>query len=130
MPASPAVSLDWSEGRYFDRWMLVHFISGVAGGFSNRWFDLTTPKVFAVAGIVMGIWEFAEWASGVTESWTNILLDIAVGCAGVAVALAIAARLTPRGEVVAFIATFALAAAGSTLGWMAYRRRRDQVSRP
>lgn len=124
------MSLDWSEGRYFDRWMLVHFISGVAGGFSNFWFDLTTPMVFAVACAVMGIWELAEWVSGVTESWTNILLDIAVGCAGVAVALAVTARLTPRGEVVAFIATFALATAGSTLGWMAYRRRRDRLSRP
>ena len=107
--------------------MLVHFISGVAGGFSNRFFDLTTPMVFVVALAVMSIWEAVEWLSGVTESVTNVLLDIAVGCAGVAFALVIATRLTPRGETVAFTLSFALSAAGSARGWIAYRRRRTSA---
>lgn len=123
MPTRPAFSPDWSEGRYFDRWMLVHFISGVAGGFSNRFFDLSTPMVFVVAVAVMGAWELGERLSGVAESWTNVLIDVAVGCVGVALALGIATQLTPRGELVAFALTFVVAVAGSVMGWIAHRRR-------
>ncbi|MBA3852841.1 MAG: hypothetical protein C0503_00410 [Gemmatimonas sp.] len=125
MPKRPAVSFDWSEGRFFDRWMLVHFLSGVAGGFSNRWFELSTPMVFVVAVAMMAGWEFGEWKLGVTESLSNIVIDIMVGCAGVGLALAIATRLSPTAEVVAFVATFSVAAAGGVLGFVAYRRRNE-----
>jgi hypothetical protein len=128
MPTRPAFTPDWSEGRYFDRWMLVHFISGIAGGFSNRFFDLSTPMVFVVALAVMGAWELGEWIAGVGESWTNALMDIAIGCGGVALALGLAPRLTPRGEVVAFGLTLAVALVGSVQGWRVYRRRR--LSKP
>ena len=123
MPTRPAFSPDWSEGRFFDRWMLVHFISGVAGGFSNRFFDLTTPMVFVVALGVMAVWELGERLSGVRENWSNVFIDIAVGLAGVTLALAIATQLTPQGELVAFWLTFAVATVGSVRGWIAYRRR-------
>lgn len=125
MPTRPAFSPDWSEGRYFDRWMFVHFISGVAGGFSNRFFDLSTPMVFVVALSVICAWELGERLSGVAEAWSNVLIDIAVGYAGVALAVAIASKLTPQGELIAFWVTFAAASAGSVRGWIAYRRRGD-----
>lgn len=125
MPTRPPVSLDWSEGRYLDRWMLVHFLSGVAGGFSNRWFELSTPMVFLVAVAMMAGWELGEWRLGVTESLSNVFIDIVVGCAGVGLALAIATRLSPSAEVVAFVATFAAAVAGGVLGFIAYRRRSE-----
>lgn len=123
MPTRPAFSPDWSEGRFFDRWMLVHFISGVAGGFSNRFFKLSTPMVLVVALSVMCAWELGERLSGVKENWSNVFIDIAVGLAGVALAVAIATRLTPRGELVAFWLTFAVATVSSVQGWIAYKRR-------
>ena len=103
--------------------MLVHFVSGVAGGFSNRFFDLSAPGVFVVAAGMMLAWELGEWKLGVTEHWTNMLLDVAVGCAGVALALVVASRMTPRSEVIAFAITFGVALLGGIVGGLDYRRR-------
>ncbi len=124
MTARPAVSPDWGEGRFLDRWMLVHLVSGVAGGFSNVYFKLSVGGVFAVALAAMLLWEAGEYIGGVRESWTNILIDIAIGLLGVSVALGVARALDARGERIAFALTFAMALTGSVLGWIDYRRRR------
>lgn len=123
MSARPAFSPDWDEGRFFDRWMLVHFASGAAGGFGNLFFGFTTAGTFAVAIGVMAAWELGEFLLGVDEAWSNRILDIAVGCVGVGLALLVAAQLTPRGERIAFVVTLAVALAASLAGWLAYRRR-------
>lgn len=119
----PALSPDFGEGKYFDLWMLVHLISGVAGGFSSVFFRLSTLGVFAVAAIVMLLWELGEYVMGVRESWSNRVLDIAVGLVGVGGALWVAAEWTQRSRLVAFWTTFTVAALLGTLGGIAYRRR-------
>lgn len=126
MKHRPAISLDWREGRYFDRWMFVHFASGVAGGFSNIWFGLTVPKVFLVGAVLMILWELGEAIAGVNEAFSNRTLDVLVGLVGVAVALAIASLLSPAGEHIAFAVSLALASASSLEGWLDYRRRKRQ----
>jgi cytochrome bd-type quinol oxidase subunit 2 len=103
--------------------MLVHFVSGVAGGFGNVFFGFTVPRAFAVALGVMVVYELGEFAFGVRESWPNVLLDILVGLCGVALALGVARQLDARGERLAFWVSFATALAGSVAGWVAYRRR-------
>lgn len=123
MPPRPAISPDWREGRYFDRWMLVHFMSGVAGGFGNLFFGFTTLGALGVALTVMVVWELGEALLGVREAWSNRIIDIAVGLAGTALALFVAARLTANGERVAFAIALAVALASSAAGWIAYRRR-------
>lgn len=123
-PPSPAFSPDWREGRYFDLWMLVHFASGVAGGFSNVFFGLNTLGVFALATALMLLWELIEQWKGVVESWSNRALDIVVGLLGVQLALWIASTLTQRQQRLAFVSSFATASALSAVGWVAYRRRR------
>lgn len=123
MSTRPAVSSDWTEGRFFDRWMFVHFISGVAGGFGNLFFGFTTLGALGVAVAVMTAWELGEALLGVREAWSNRIIDIVVGLAGTALALFVAARLTPQGQRVAFAITFAAAAGSSAAGWLAYRRR-------
>ena len=123
MPPRPAFSPDWREGRYFDLWMLAHFASGVAGGFSNVFFGLSVPGVYVVAAGMMLLWEIGEYALKVRESRSNRVLDIAVGLAGVQVALWIAATLSRRAQLTAFIATFGLALGLSIVGWIAFRRR-------
>ncbi|MBX3131879.1 MAG: hypothetical protein KF689_00660 [Gemmatimonadaceae bacterium] len=121
----PALSPDWGEGRYFDLWMLVHLISGVAGGFSSVFFRLTTLGVIAVAAIVMLLWEVGEYALGVRESWSNRALDIAVGLLGVFAALQVAAEWDRDRRLIAFWGCFALAAGLGVLGGLAYRRRQQ-----
>jgi hypothetical protein len=123
MPTRPAFSPDWREGRFFDRWMLVHLISGVAGGFGNVFFGLSTPRALMLAFAIMLLWEVGELLLGVREAWTNRVLDIGVGMVGAALALLAADRLTPLGHRIAFWLTLAVALTGSVAGWLAFRRR-------
>jgi glycopeptide antibiotics resistance protein len=128
MKALPAISRTWAEGRYFDLWMLVHFASGLAGGFSNVHFGLTTAQVFGLAIALMLLWELLELTQGVHESVSNRVLDIIVGLAGVWLALVIAARISDRTERIAFAVTTTLAVAGLAFGARARRRRTRSAS--
>lgn len=122
-PRRPGFSSSWREGRFFDLWMLVHFASGLAGGLSNVFFGLSTLGVYITATVIMILWEVGEYLMGVREAMSNRVLDIVVGLAGAQLALWIAAPLTHRGQVIAFILGFGLAMAASALGWIAFRRR-------
>lgn len=123
MTTRPAFSPDWREGRYFDRWMFVHLLAGVAGGFANRFFAFTDATVLLLGLGLMLLWEIAEVVTGVDESFSNRVLDLVVGGVGVVLALAIDGLLTPRGLTWAFYASGTLAAIGAFRGWLAYRRR-------
>lgn len=123
MTDRPLVSPDWREGRVYDRWMLVHLMSGVAGGFSNVYFGLSAPVVVAIGLGLMVLWEGVEVLAGIAESWENRLIDLAFGLVGVALALLAAARLGRRAELWAFWVSLVVFAVGDFLGWLAYRRR-------
>jgi hypothetical protein len=109
--------------------MLVHFASGVAGGFSNVFFGLSTLGVYLVATALMALWELGEYLLGVRESWSNRVLDVVVGLAGVQVALWIAAPLSRRGQFVALTTGVALSVTLSIVGWAAFRRRLANASK-
>lgn len=122
-PQRPAFSFSWREGRFFDLWMLAHFASGVAGGFSNVFFGLSALAVYVLATLIMTLWEAGEYVLGVRESWSNRVLDVVVGLIGVQVALWIAAALTARWHVIAFLIGLGSALALNVFGWVAFRRR-------
>ncbi len=122
--AVPAVSLDWNEGRFFDLWMLVHMLSGVAGGFVNVFFGLTPWQVVALGSVMMIAWEFGESAIGVKETLANRVIDVVVGLVGVGIALVIAARISEAAERVAFVASIGIALIGLALGARNFRRRK------
>ena len=90
----PLVSFSFAEGRFFDLWMVVHFLSGVAGGFSNTFFGLSAPQVFALGFLMMLGWEIGEHAQRVRESLANRALDVVVGLAGTALALVLSRGLS------------------------------------
>lgn len=123
VPKTPAISTTFDEGRYFDLWMLVHFMGGVTGGFSNLLFGLSTRNVFLVGIAIMVAWEIAEQLRGVREKLENRLIDVAIGQLGVALALWGTTHLDYAGRVAALVISGLLFAGGSLLGWLAYRRR-------
>lgn len=124
MAELPAVSTSWSEGHFFDLWMLVHFASGAAGGFSNVWFELGLLTLCGLGLALMVLWELGEAAAGIHEAFANRLVDVVVGMAGVALAIVLTPLLGTAGAVVAFIATLGAALVGMGLGVRAYRRRK------
>lgn len=119
----PSISTTWEEGRYFDRWMVVHFLSGASGAFSNVFFDLSTAGVCSLGVALLVAWEGIELFRGIRESIENRMIDLVVGLLGILAALGVAARLEPKGEYVAFGLTTSAFLAGSFVGWRAYRRR-------
>ncbi len=118
-------SAGWSEGRYFDRWMAVHFIGGVTGAFSNVFFALTTANVYLVGLAVMVAWEVVEYIAGIRESQENRVLDIVVGMLGVVIALLIAGWISPNWERGAFVVSGVGFGLGGYFGWAARRKRRQ-----
>lgn len=119
----PSVSLSWDEGRYFDLWMLVHLLSGVAGGFSNVYFRFPDAGVYALGAAMMLAWEVGERVIGVRESWSNRALDIGIGVLGIWMALAIAPLLPPRAAAWSFAATLLCAIVLLGFGVRAYNAR-------
>lgn len=123
-PRTPdAISFGWSEGRYLDRWMLVHFLAGMGGGLSNVYFELPRWGVFAAGLGLMVLWELLEVVRDIGESLSNRVIDVVVGMAGTWLAVVLAERWDTATEWVAFVVVSALGVGGSIAGWLAYRRR-------
>lgn len=120
----PAFSPDWNEGRFFDRWMLVHVLAGIAGGFVNVFFGLTNAQVVLLGLLLMAVWEVGELSIGVFESPMNRFIDILVGLAGVVTALWVAPHVAPVAQRAIFVITTSLALAGMILGIRDYKRRK------
>lgn len=123
-------SADWKEGRYLDLWVLPHAMTGVTGGFSNVFFDLSIPMVFLVGLLLMVIWEVVELAMGIRENWENQLLDVIVGLVGAGIALAIASQLGHRARVGAFGVSLVIMVVSGVLGWLASRRKKRRARTP
>lgn len=123
MRPTPPITTTWEEGRFFDLWMVVHFLSGVSGGLSNVFFGLSSLGVYALGASLLIVWELVEFARGIRETWENRALDLVVGVAGIAVAQIAAARLDPTWEYAAFGASSAAFMLGTVRGWLAYRAR-------
>ena len=123
MRPTPPITTTWEEGRFFDLWMVVHFLSGLSGGLSNVLFGLSTLGVYALGASLLIAWELVEFARGIRETWENRALDLVVGVAGIAVAQAAAARLDRPWEYAAFGVSAVAFVLGTVRGWLAYRAR-------
>jgi drug/metabolite transporter (DMT)-like permease len=124
-----AISTTWREGRYFDRWMVVHVLSGFTGALSNVFFELSGRSVMLLGLALLVVWEIAEYLFGVRESAPNRVIDVAVGFLGILAALWTSARLERGGELLAFAIAAAVTGGLAASGWLAYRRRvREQRS--
>ncbi len=103
--------------------MVVHFVSGIAGGFSNMFFGLRAPTAALLAALLMAVWELIEYWRGITEFWSNRVLDVVIGAGGALVALRVSATLSHRQQLWSFGVSMVTATVLSTIGWLAYRRR-------
>jgi hypothetical protein len=123
MRPTPPITTTWEEGRFFDLWMIVHFLSGLSGGLSNVFLGLSTVGVYALGASLLVAWELVELARGIRETWENRALDLVVGVAGIAAAQSAAARLDPTWEYAAFGVSAVAFMFGTVRGWLAYRAR-------
>jgi hypothetical protein len=126
MRSVPAISEDWDEGRFWDRWMIVHWLSGVVGGFANVFISLSAPAIYGIAVAAMVAWEIIEYAMGVREHRWNRVVDVAVGLVGVLVALQVAARVDDHTEYWLFGVTLVIALGLMGWGVKAFKERQKK----
>lgn len=120
----PHISWGWDEGRFFDRWMFVHLLCGLACGFANVLVAWPPMGALVATGAAMTAWELGEAVFGVEEAWENRVIDVIVGLAGALLALAVLPRVSPAAGRRLFWSMLTVFAIGDVLGWRAYRRRR------
>jgi uncharacterized membrane protein YuzA (DUF378 family) len=119
----PDFSRTWEEGRYWDRWMIVHFFTGFVVGLSNVYWRFTPGWLLVWTLIGLLVWELLEWLKGIGESWENRVIDVVVGMLGVGLAAMIAPRLPEPVQRAAFLVGVVGNSAVCYLGWRAYRSR-------
>jgi hypothetical protein len=129
LPAEiPPATSSFAEGRYFDLWMLVHFASGAAGGYSNVFWELPVALVYGLGLFLMIVWEIGEYLARIRESWPNRIIDIVVGLLGVALAVGTAPYLLPSHETLAFAISLGSGLVGLGYGVRARNRRRRSTA--
>jgi hypothetical protein len=83
----PDVSTSWAEGRFADRWLVVHLMSGVAGGLFNAFLAWRNWQILVAGAALMMLWELVEIACRIRESPANRVIDVLVGLVGVSMGL-------------------------------------------
>mgnify|MGYP001615761525 CR=1 FL=1 len=122
---TPSVSWSFSEGKYWDLWMIVHFCSGVVKAYIMPFIDAPRNLLIGIAFFGMVTWEAIEYFFDIHEVIENRILDIIFGLTGL---------LLVSNHVVPYLAekapmTWALAGALVVLiillllGWKAYEKR-------
>ena len=120
----PLVSWSWKEGRIWDAWMLVHFLSGAALACVLTLLSFGGVQAYLVALGLLVAWEIGEKIGRVEEAIENLALDVVFGMLGFFLFEQFFLPLVnQRGVVLILIATLLFAVLGSVLGWVAYKRR-------
>lgn len=120
----PFVSTSWKEGRVWDAWMVVHFLSGTSIGFGNFFLGLPPVFLFGISALGMIVWEIIEIAGDVHEVAENRLIDVAVGLLGLFVASELVLpRVDAASAQTLFYASLIFLALFCYFGWSAYRKR-------
>jgi uncharacterized membrane protein AbrB (regulator of aidB expression) len=120
----PFVSGSWKEGRVWDAWMIVHFLSGMVIGFANTFLELPWVVLFGIGVFGMILWEIIEIAGNVHEVAENRLLDVALGVLGLFIASEIVlANVSAIEAETLFYGSALLLAIFCYFGWEAYRKR-------
>lgn len=120
----PFVSYSWKEGRVWDLWMVVHFLSGTTIGFANAYLSLPTIYLFGLCALGMILWEIIEIMGNVHEVAENRLLDVAVGLFGLFVASElIMSYVSPGVAQILFYVSAVFLMTGCYFGWSAYQKR-------
>lgn len=120
----PLISWGWSEGRLWDNWMLVHFLSGATVASVLVLAGATVSYAWIITLALLTLWEFAEIAFGIKEEVENLVLDIVAGMLGFFVFMEFVEPRVPF-DMFGEVALIFLAATTflSLCGWWAYKKR-------
>ncbi len=87
MPAKQWILWRYGHGRLADAWILVHFVTGIAGGWLGVITGWRAAIFLSFATFVYFIYELWEAYIGIVEDVENALADVAVAAVGTALVL-------------------------------------------
>lgn len=115
--------LSWQEGKHFDFWLLIHFLSGAAGGSILFLIGIPESQALVLAFIAAIIWEIFEWKIlRVKEQKGNAVVDIFTGVLGAFFSYQIVTLLVLNSKIYAAVTLveIVLVAILSKFGWKNY----------
>ncbi len=120
----PAISWSWSEGRYWDLWMIVHGLTGTICACVMALSGLHPMYAYPFILLVLTGWELGEMAFGIKEEIENWVLDIVFGMFGFWFVYEKVLRGMTFSDIVAVGAVlFFFNCVFAILGWRSYRKR-------
>ena len=120
----PNVSWTYDEGKYFDMWMIVHFLTGTVIGTGAYLLGFNAIVAYTGTFVGLALYEVVEDVFGVEETVENRLTDIVFGYAGFAPFYAfVAPHVSLFVNQTLFVTSGFLVTVVSVLGWRAYKKR-------
>lgn len=120
----PGISWTYDEGKYFDMWMVVHFLTGTVIGLGTYLLGFNPVLAYTGTFVGLAIYELVEEFFDIEETLENRLTDIVFGYAGFALFYPlISPMFSTFGNQMLLVAAGALVIIGAVLGWRAYDKR-------
>jgi len=118
------VTFNWEEGKYFDLWMVVHFLSGTTLAFFFSFLGVSVVLNIVFSLILFVAWEYFEIFFGIRETFVNHIMDVVVDIVGFTPALLIASSVLSGETIFALFLFSAILFLGlALLGFLDYRER-------
>ncbi len=110
----------WREGKWFDLWSIVHFLSGISIGFAFHFIQFGGLATVVVVFLLLIAYEMWEVIVHIEETPTNRILDVVVGMTSFVLTFFILnPRLSPSQLLLTFGIVFTLNIIMSIIGWHA-----------
>lgn len=117
----------WGVGTWWDRWMTVHFLSGVVGGLLFRLLGVGLYPTFFVCLSILILWEIFERILKLYEPFVNIVLDLILGGLGAWVAYLYVPIWGANTDWLLLIVTALITSLLSYAGWNDSQRRKQLI---
>lgn len=113
----------WLGGRYWDRWMTVHLISGLILGLAFRVLGFSFGVAMLFTFLLAFLWEVFEMVQKIYEPTTNIVIDILIALVGAAVMYIFIPSFGVVGDWALLLILVIISGILNFIGWRAWKKR-------
>jgi len=119
----PIVLDSWLGGKYFDWWMVLHFLGGFVIELSLLLLGLKMIVSSIITLLVLVLWEIYEYKKLIYEPISNKIIDIIVGLIGIGASIWVFKILENVSFVVVLASAFLIWAVLGIWGWQSWQER-------
>jgi len=116
----------WLGGRYWDRWMINHTLSGMVLGLALRMAGVSLFWAIAITFIVAILWELFEAWKHIFEPTSNTVIDVVVAVVGFFVTYSFVPTFGLAGDIALLVILVLLSAILNFVGWHSWLARKNK----